>query len=127
MFTPGATSSVAIACMAGAVMMRRVTRIAASVTSRSNCAVRKLKRTAGGVVGELDDTWMLPVLSERSAFVMAVTPEFFASWKSFVMKNGTQEIAASGASRPLRVRIYARIGAAGMPSRPLWVRTYFSA
>jgi hypothetical protein len=37
--------------MAGAVMMRRVMRIASSVTSRSSAALRKLKRIAGGVSG----------------------------------------------------------------------------
>ena len=51
MFTPGAISSVAMSAMAGAVMMRRVIRIAASVTSRSSSAVRKLKRIAGGLFG----------------------------------------------------------------------------
>ena len=48
---------------------------------------------------------MLPVLSERRMFMIAVTPEFFASWKFVGQKNGTQEIAASGASSPARVRI----------------------
>jgi hypothetical protein len=49
MFTPSAISSVAMPCMAGAVMMRRV-------TSRSSAALRKLKRIAGGVSGRLDAT-----------------------------------------------------------------------
>ena len=61
--------------MAGAVMMRRVMRMASSVTSRSSAALRKLKRIAGGVSGRLDVTWMLPVLSERRMFMIAVMPE----------------------------------------------------
>ena len=85
-------------------MMRRVMRIASSVTSRSSCALRKLKRTAGGVFGDFDVTWMLPVLSERRMFMIAVTPECFASWKSSATRNGIHEIAASGASSPRRVR-----------------------
>ena len=40
--------------MAGAVMIRRVIRIASSVTSRSSWAVMKLKRIAGGVFGDFD-------------------------------------------------------------------------
>ena len=44
-----------------------------------------------------------PVLSERRMFMMAVTPELFASWKFAVIRKGTQEIAASGASSPGRV------------------------
>ena len=91
--------------MAGAVMMRRVMRIASSVTSRSSDALRKLKRIAGGVSGRLDVTWMLPVLSERRMLVIAVMPEVLASWKFSPTRNGIQEIAASGASNPARVRI----------------------
>ena len=70
---------------------------------------------------------MLPVLSERRIFVIAVIPDRFASLKFGVDRKGTQEIAASGASNPERVRIYARIGAAGRPSNPLLVNPYFSA
>jgi hypothetical protein len=55
-FKPGAISSVAMPRTAGAVMMRRVTRIASSVTSRSSWALRKLKRIAGGIFGALEDT-----------------------------------------------------------------------
>jgi hypothetical protein len=110
-----------------AVMMRRVMRIASSVTSRSSCAVRKLNRTAGGVRADFEVMWMLPVLSERRIFMIAVMPDCLASWKSLVIKNGTQDIAASGASSPARVRIYARIGAAGRPSSPLWLNAYISA
>src|SRR5580700_732004 len=79
MFMPGAISSVAMPRMAGAVMMRRVIRIASSVTSRSSWALKKLKRIAGGVLGAAEDTWILPVLSERRIFMIAVTPEFLAS------------------------------------------------
>jgi len=39
---------------------------------------------------------MLPVLSERRMFVIAVTPEVLASWKFSPTRNGIQEIAASG-------------------------------
>ena len=85
-------------------MMRRVMRIASNVTSRSSCALRKLKRIAGGAFGDLDVTWMLPVLSERRMFMIAVTPESFASWKLSPTRNGIHEIAASGASSPGRVR-----------------------
>ena len=85
-------------------MMRLVVRIASSVTSRSNWAVRKLKRTAGWVCGDFEATWMLPVLSERRMFMIAVTPEFFASLKFAPTRNGIHEIAASGASSPARVR-----------------------
>ena len=70
---------------------------------------------------------MLPVLSERRMFMIAVTPEFFASLKLSPTRKGIHEIAASGASSPARVRIYARIGAAGRPSSPLWVVAYRSA
>ena len=41
-------------------MMRRVMRIASSVTSRSSDALRKLKRIAGGVSGRLDATMFGP-------------------------------------------------------------------
>ncbi len=84
--------------------MRRVMRIASSVTSRSSAALRKLKRIAGGASGRLDVTWMLPVLSERRMLVIAVMPEVLASLKFSPTRNGIQEIAASGASRPGRVR-----------------------
>ena len=47
---------------------------------------------------------MLPVLSERRMFMIAVTPEVFASRIFSATRNGIQEIAASGASNPLRVR-----------------------
>ena len=39
---------------------------------------------------------MLPVLSERRMFMIAVTPESFASWKLSPTKNGIHEIAAGG-------------------------------
>src|SRR5215813_14207009 len=40
------------------------------------------------------------VLSERRMFMIAVTPESFASWKLSPTRNGIREIAASGASSP---------------------------
>src|SRR5258707_941686 len=104
MLMPGVISSVAMACIAGAVMMRRGMRMGCSVTSRSSWALRKLKRMAGGLVGVLDAMWMLPVLSERRMFMMAVMPEVFASLKLAPARKGIQEMAASGASRPARVR-----------------------
>jgi len=58
-----------------AVMIHRMMRIASSVTSRSSCALRKLKRIAGGVFGDLEATWMLPVFSERRMLMIAVTPK----------------------------------------------------
>ena len=70
---------------------------------------------------------MLPVLSDRRMFMIAVTPESFASLKFAPARKGIHEIAASGASSPARVRIYARIGDAGRPSNPLSVSAYFSA
>ena len=79
MATPGAISSVAMSRIGEAVMIHRVMRIASSVTSRSSCALRKLKRIAGGVFGDLEATWMLPVLSEPRMFMIAVTPESGAS------------------------------------------------
>ena len=85
-------------------MIRRVMRIASSVTSRSSRAVRKLKRIAGGVRAAVDETWMLPVLSERRMFMIAVMPDFLASLKFGSARNGIHEIAASGASSPARVR-----------------------
>src|SRR6185437_1142547 len=104
MLTPGMISSVAISFIGGAVMIRRVIRTTSKVTSRSSCALRKLKRMAGGLFGALDDTWMLPVLSDRRMPVIAVTPDFFDSLKFGSARNGIQEIAASGASSPGRVR-----------------------
>ena len=65
---PGAISSLAMSRIGEAVMMRRVMRIASSVTSRSSCALRKLNRIDGGLFGELDVTWMLPVLSEAASY-----------------------------------------------------------
>ena len=56
MFTPGAISSVATFCIDGAVIIRRVIRMASSVTSRSSCAVRKLNRIAGGFVASAEET-----------------------------------------------------------------------
>ena len=52
----GTISSFATSRIGGAAMMRRVMRIASSVTSRSRWAARKLKRIAGGVFGERDAT-----------------------------------------------------------------------
>ena len=65
---------------------------------------QELNRIAGGPFSELDVTWMLPVLYERRMFMIAVTPEAFASWKLLPTRNGIHEIAASGASSPGRVR-----------------------
>lgn len=44
--------------------------------------------------------------------MIAVMPEVLASWKFSPTRNGIQEIAASGASNPARVRTWAQIGAA---------------
>src|SRR5712671_2704496 len=46
---------------------------------------------------------MLPMLSERRMFMIAVMPESFASLKFSPTRKGIHEIAASGASSPARV------------------------
>ena len=127
MLLPGEISSVIMPRRAGAVMTFRAIRIASNVTSRSSCALKKLKLIAGGAVGSDDFRWMLPVLSERKICIKAVTPDLSESLKFSVMKNGTQPITALGASNPARVRMKALKGAADMPSKPRSVNAYFSA
>ena len=57
----------------------------------------------------------------------AVTPDRSESLKFSVMKKGTQPMTALGASKPGRVRMNARKGAADIPSNPRSVKAYFSA
>ena len=74
---------------------------------------------AGGLAGSADFTWMLPLLSGRSWWVMMVSPASFASLRSGVTRNGCTVNMASGLSRPSRVLKKARSGEAGRLRKPV--------
>ena len=84
--------------------MLRAIRMAARVMSQSSGDDKKLNRIAGGILASTDEIWMLPVLSDRKAWLITVIPDRLDSLRLAFARNGSHEIPASGLSNPSRVR-----------------------